>query len=565
MGSVLRMVFPLLAVAALLAFFPRALGAQTINVPWPLEGTGLGHGYDIHLGEFKNEPCVAVKSKPAARGAALGLQHFELEDIRSRSDLSKRLSESLQAQGQMKAFRASARKSFVESISISQAEAAIALLVQVTGTQDIAELGVGPFHNAQELNNPEKFRARCGTHYVSSVTKGGELLLLMKSYVSKKEEASQFYSEVKAASTEWSAKQEKTATTSLRQIESRIRITGHRSGAAGPNPYTLNEAVTAYRTFPDEIDKSKGTIIHISLTPYPSTVVDTSWAAELDAAVERLLDYEYLQAHADRVLASPELFDIAPGTIEVLARFSRELRAKGVSLRQDIKECAFSIARKAWFKRSCRRLAKYENVPVNTESTLPSDLGARCGQRNVRLTDVTVGQTEFGKEKGDDKVGPDTAVFDISARTTLQKQPPRVMLTMDLLMRQTWGSRNPNELDHHRARLWKELEHDAAGCALDPAQWKERSSGQKDIGLHRLGPQELILDARSGDLVDKLSCSIGAPPDRRGGPQAKVTQRPKCTVVFKPLVGVVIVPIGLLDSNGEARPRRSFERPGWLK
>ena len=526
--------------------------ASDLEIPWPMAGTELGNGYDIDTSEFKSSRCVKTTPSPQSRARGHQLQRFDISDVRSSTQLLEKMS-TVQSGGlSVRALRASSRQSFIEQVSSSSKRATIVIALQIVGRQET----VGTTSGFDEhVGTGSSFRATCGTHFVSSITYGGEFLLALSKYLQRTERDITFYQNVRGAFAGWSAGQETSYSKKLLTIQSEIQVVGSKSGTSSPNVYTLAEAIAAYKSFPKEIEK-QGTTLRVTVSPYTKPPFDASRnAEELAKAALSLGRYEMLDARSTRIVEKPKQFDIAPSTMAEFDSFRTWIHAKTASLTATLKKCASESADAGGSAPSCKQLSGYPTIPPDAEADMPRGFGIICEDyRTLQFDPIFLNSVRFiPRADSDMKIGPNTALFDIDLKAVRRDYPPATLISGKVTMRQNGGPQR----DVHVATLRPTLmNHNAIGCAVPPDSWVDLITQQIGFPLEEFGDvvgndqYSFYPKNESGRLVERMNCWINPPRGYRmpagfGGRvgEAASTQRPRCTVYFKPIPRISLLPI----------------------
>lgn len=536
---------------------------QDLVIPWPKGGSYLGHGYDLHTAEFKNSQCVDAKLKPAGGSAGPARRTtFDVHELRSSAKpIDVMPSRGAGSMLTAEAVRASARHAFTERLSADEKTATIVAAVSMAGTQEVAEIATAPI--LLSASTGESFRNVCGTHFIAEINYGGELWLAFSRRVSNKVEASRFYSDLRAALPAWSGGASNAASRRLESISSEIMVIGQQAGTDEAARYSLRDAIAAYRTFPEQVAKKPGSIVSVTVRPYPHPPFDVSLNASLlGTAVDMLRRYEVLDERARLVADAPDRFDIEADSVGLFDKFRFRLHARTAAIREEIKRCAGASARGDFYHASCHQLTQYRRPPPAAEQDMPADFGVACSkQKEVGFDPVFLDSADFKPRTGDLKIGPNTARFDVDLAGTLNGYPRRLLVSGKVRMHQPAG---PARDDHVATLRGLVMNHSAAGCTIDSSAWVDRRSKQSDLALAELGDSagndkfDLALANDGAALVDRVNCWINP----RSGAAAK--QRPRCTIHFKPVPAAALVPVGLVQEGGRTRARKPFAMPSWF-
>ena len=539
---------------------------QEFVIPWPTAGfTHLGHGYDVHTAEFKNSRCVQVKTKPGySPSEALSRRTYFLNDIRSSASLLEATSSNAGGNFRVEGARASTRHGFSERLSSDEKTATIVAAVGMVGQLDAAETADPPHLLSASID--ESFRNVCGTHFVSQVTYGGELWLAFSRRVASKAEAARFYADVRGAAPAWSDGGSNAFTRRLESGASEIRVVGQQSGGRELKPYSLREAVSAYRDFPQEAKKSSAALLAVTVRPYPLPPFDASINARLlIAAAEMLRRYEVLHARARLIADNPDRFDIDAASVALFDKFRAKLQARSASIRDDVKRCAGASARRDEFHASCLQLYDYKMPPLRAEQDMPADFGAACtAPRVIRFEPVLVDAQAFKAWPRDVKAARNTARFDVDVVSMLNTHARRVEVSGKVRIHQLPGRGRDDHVATLRGLVMK---HDAPGCAIESNGWVNRRSKRSDMPLAEFGDSagnhsDLALANDAAELLERVDCWIDSPRS-----QTRAMGRsssPRCKINFKPLESVALVPTALIEESGTTRARRAFAMPAWL-
>jgi hypothetical protein len=538
---------------------------QELVIPWPTAGfTHLGHGYDVHTAEFKNAQCVQV-AKPAGTAAVpLSRRSYFLHDVRSSASLLEATSSKAGGNFRTEAARASTRHGFSERLASDEKTATIVAAIGMVGATDMAQTAEPPHLLSASID--ESFRNVCGTHFVSQVTYGSELWLAFSKRVASKAEAERFYADVRGAAPAWSGGASNPFTRRLESGSSEIHVIGQQSDAPGPKPYSLREAVAAYRDFPEQAEKKANTLLAVTVRPYPATPFDASLNARLlTAAAEMLRRYEVLHARARLIADDPDRFDIDAASVGLFDKFRARLQARSASIRDDLKRCAGASARREEFHASCRQLYDYKKPALTAEHEMPADFGAACSQpRLVRFEPILVEPEDFKPRVRDTKLTPGSARFDVDLVNILNPYPRRSVVNGKLRLHPAPGRARDDHVATLRGLV---MNHDAPGCAIESKAWVDRRAKHSDVRLaERSGSAANQPDlAPANDpagLLERVECWIDSPRNQARG--AARSSSPRCRIEFKPLVSVALVPAALIEASGTTRARRVFTMPAWL-
>jgi hypothetical protein len=576
----------LLATLMLISWTPGIVAAQ-IEIPWPPGGAVLAMGYDIHTGQLKNKCLKNYKERTLSRSTALVNTH-NFEEVHSRRELREKLMVSVEGGARFGATSLSGKAEFAESVSISDIEAAVFAYRKSISQPDIVEsVDLDNPYGLPNRGLPSNFRENCGTHYISSIVYGGELLLLIKTEVHDRTKRSEAAAKIKASGVTWNAGASASQTKELKEFSSKLTITGRKAGGSSDTTYTLEDAIQEYRTFPKQVesaraidaktgrDSNKGaaddTASRRRMVPISAFVkeyphlgpIQSEYSAQLDSASEALFRYNDLIPEIAPVLKDPRRHDVADQGLGALDRYYVGLVSLRRAILRDLKACAaFAAGEQGTSRTGCDRLGKYPTPPLTALAEIPKRLMNSCDVTSVQIKDFQVMRSQFHYQRGDGRIGPGSAVFDLNLYTLPLIDGRRVRLNGEITMRETTGSRDQREFDMWTAQIDKELEWSEPGCAIDRSTWPEqRRSARKDVRFNTLGGQEFSIP--DGDLVDSVTCDIRPRPSGRGM-QARRMDVPQCVVRFRRHHGVRLVSEELLQADNRPRDRRDFAYPSWI-
>ncbi|MES2959131.1 MAG: hypothetical protein V4792_13155 [Pseudomonadota bacterium] len=518
----------------------------------------------MHTAEFKNAQCVQTKVKPSSSPGQLPSRSaYFLSDIRSSASLLEATATKAGGAIRVEVARASTRQGFSERLSTDEKTATIVAAISMVRQIDVAETAEPPY--LLSASTDESFRNVCGTHFVSQVSYGGELWLAFSRRVASKAEAARFYADVRGAVSAWSGGASNAFSRRLESGSSDIQVVGQQSGAQEPRPYSFRDAVAVYREFPEQAQHKSTAVLAVTVRPYPLPPFDASMNAPLlTVTAEMLRRYEALHARARLIVDDPDRFDIDVADVGVFDKFRARLQARAASIRDDLKRCAAASARREEFHASCRRLYDYKRPTLTTEQDLPTDFGVACSRpRLVHFEPVLVHAEDFKPRVRDLLVDPNTARFDVDLVSFLDGHPRRIVVSGKLRLHQARGR---TRADHVATLRSLAMNHDAPGCAIEVKGWIDRRAKQIDMPLAAFGDsaakQTRVPDAEPTGVLERVDCAIDSSRN-----QARGTGRassPRCTIQFKPLEAVSLVPVALIEEGGSTRARRTFAMPAWL-
>ena len=139
---------------------------------------------------------------------------------------------------------------FAESISISENDATVLLQYRVTKTEQGLRLdSSSPLKPAFQDLNLLRFRSRCGTHYVSSIGTGGELIMSFQSSLSEWNSRTDFSLAVRASGGAYTGKLSIDKSREEALSKSNVTIVGRKAGGADNIPYSLDSMREELKTF----------------------------------------------------------------------------------------------------------------------------------------------------------------------------------------------------------------------------------------------------------------------------------------------------------------------------
>lgn len=196
-----------------------------LKVPW-LDGASLGMGYDAKSGSLTGETCAKVQTTAEV---SRNTSDFSFLRADSKDELITKMSGSIGGEAKFVAYGGSARASFASSLDIRRSDTTILVANEVT-SEEVGSSLAEPVDRGDDL---VKFRRRCGTHYVSTVVYGGELLMALQASEQTLDAKDEFEASVKG--TVGAASGTAQFQQSKQRLESRkgLRITGRKAGGDG--------------------------------------------------------------------------------------------------------------------------------------------------------------------------------------------------------------------------------------------------------------------------------------------------------------------------------------------
>lgn len=556
------------AFISLVCATPLAAAAQTL-VPW-VQGATLGKGYDLGSGALIDIECINWRALPERQIRGAGTQDGLLfREIVTREELKSSLVMAANASAKFTVVNASAKMRFSESVSISRHDATVLLQYRVTSAeQGLLLESASPLKTdyQRRTSDPLDFRKYCGTHYVSSISTGGELIMTLQSGIREWKSRKAFTAAVRGAAGAYAAnvKVDQSQEKSLKNSD--LTIVGRKAGGADTIAYSLDLLREELKTFRQQVlDRAdrKDVVLYATLTPYPGVNFDADpKAVAVENASEVLILYGDKLATLNDVLQRPDAYDIEPTTIDRLDSEISRLRTARDDLRLDIAACLDPSTQAGLLRpNACQNLGKYPRPPLDQNDTaLPEKLSTLCVRTDIVLSPMTIAGAKH--IRGDGHLGPSSALIKLSVETRLVDQGRQLRGRAIKRIEETGGSRNPAEFELHEKSIDALVLWRGDGCIIpnDGVQLPELSSAEYRFDPSPFTPGIKQVWSIEG-TVDRVECWLA--------PNSDIPNRlirghtVDCTIHFASLRNVPLVSDDLIQ-GGNLRAKKPFDRLAWL-
>lgn len=244
--------------------------AKALEAPW-IKGARLGMGYDTRSGELTDE-CVVVGnvSRTPAQSPGDGWTFRRIESEHQRKQIS---STSYGVEAKMASFGASAGSTFISTLQVS--DRALTMLVQNKLSVFEESAPVKDENIKKTAETLSQFRRRCGTHYISAISYGGELIMALERSEHESLSASQLEQRARVAMT-LGAAAEASRMQSVQEMrnDKLLRISGVKAGGSGARAFSVDDFVEETRSFGSQV-KDSPQVIGVTLLPYPTLKRDS--------------------------------------------------------------------------------------------------------------------------------------------------------------------------------------------------------------------------------------------------------------------------------------------------
>ncbi|QEL21937.1 hypothetical protein FQV39_04605 [Bosea sp. F3-2] len=535
------------AMGALLV--PLSIKAADVHIPW-LNGASIGMGYDAARGDLVRRTCISSTALPETRILGTGLHDgIHLERIDSKEQLISTLVASASGQAKFAVMSASARMSFARSVSISRNDTTM-LIRHVISTVEIGSTvgDILPGYNSPKVKAPQ-FRRECGTHFVSTIIYGGELIMALQATERDEARKEQFEANVRAASSAMSGSGDVRTTKEQLSKHSYLRIQGRKAGGGDTAAYNLDTFASEVQGFRAQVEKNpKAAVLYIVVSPYPHMPLDAS-SAQVDAASNKLIALNSKLDTLNDITSDPTQYDINVRDHPLLVSARDQIQRVRDALRLDIEECIYPTTRPS-SKSSCGKLAGYVTPPSSVLDTdLPLKFEASCVSPPIQLPKTQFyGISNF--RQGDGRIGQWMKVRFIVEPIVSDGRILRYSITKEVS--EPGSSKLGAEEEIHELR--KEIDAwSSPGCLIlsTPSRLETPTITFRGKQTHSFG-----------QFIDQATCEPATVP-AANIPIRGQSSTYNCDVTFLPVRNLQIANHELFE-NGKLRERKPFKGLTWL-
>ncbi|UZF92070.1 hypothetical protein [Bosea sp. NBC_00550] len=547
---------PRLLAVALMGLALTSAQAGEFRVPW-LNGALLGMGYDASSGNLTREVCAKVSAEDRDINGGGPNDGLRFERIESREQFISKMLAELSGEAKYAALTASARISFARSINITQKDQTMFIqnIVSTVETGSTRE-GLLPIYGDMS-SDVSQFRRRCGTHYVSTIMYGGELLMTLQSSDRDEQKRSKFEANVRAAGA--AGKGSATYTQSVTELKNHdeLRIVGRKAGGGSTTPYSVDTFVDEVSGFRSQVlANRKANVLYAIVSPYPERRSDPK-SDMVDLASDKLLAFNEKLERMQDATEDPEMYDIDRSTLPAAVSERDRLRKIRDRLRTSIEACIYPVNTDGDGPNQCRSMQGFITPP----SAALDDFTPKRFASDCRIGPIQLPKQQFrGKAviKGDNLVG---GWMNIQFEAAPIVSDERHVLRMKVMKRATepGTSKKSSEEDVHETikeiPIWS-----SSGCVINK--------------LPEFAATEVI--RFEGDfgrpathsfrkLVDQASCGrVGSGGGGGRGFRAAPSSSFDCDVTLQPIRGLDPVHEELFQGVNKIRARKPFKGLLWL-
>lgn len=535
----------LLAGSAVVAFWgcAESASAADLRIPW-LDGAALGMGYDAATGSLMRESCADVKPLEAVLRDESNLD-FERAD--TKEELISKLSASAGGEARFSIYSGSARASFAKSLEVQRNDTTIVVQNEVS-SEEVGSVRTGAVDNGGDL---VKFRRRCGTHYVSTIVYGGELLMALQASDQSTLSKTQFEANVRAAVGAASGSAEYQESLQRLQSQNRLRITGRKAGGGKDEAYSVSAFAAQVQNFRSQVlENRRAHVLYAIVSPYVGFQTSTTKSATVDLGVEKLVLMDEKLVTLDKVTREPAMYDVDAADLPLVAQERYRLWDATASLRTDIEACSYPIDPATVDPPECQKIRTYAMPPTRAMGDgVPERFASDC-----RTTEAAIPPMDLknGKRlRGDGRIGGRMLIeFEIQP-TVVDNRIVRVRVTERASEPGT--SKNPAEEDI--VEFYEEADvYRTPGCMVVEVP--------KPISVAGRWFTHDLTESYNY-ILDKATCISTARLSGGGGFRSRTYDAFRCNVSFLPLRGMILANEELFE-DGKVRPRQRFESLGWL-
>ncbi|MBV7522335.1 hypothetical protein [Ensifer sp. ENS12] len=516
-----------------------------LKIPW-LEGAGLGMGYDAATGTLMRENCAPVTP---LEPTSINVSKLDYRRADSKEELISKMSASAEGEARFSLYSGSARASFAKQLEFRRNDTTMLVQIEVA-TDEVGSKRNGTVDIGGDL---VKFRRRCGTHYVSVIVYGGELLMALQDSSQSTSSKEQFEADVRAAAA-GTATGSAQYRSSVERLESQkdIRITSRKAGGQGNEAHSVASFTKEVQSFSKQVFADRTAhILYAIVSPYVGFKTTTAKSAAVDLAVEKLMLMDDKFVILKKVTEEPAMYDVDADDLPLVVRERDRLREATDTLRIATEACAYPTDPKNDDPPECDKIKLFAMPPTRAMGDgVPDRFAADCRQTEVSVPRI---ELKTGKRlKGDGKIGNWMLIqFEVKP-TVVDRRFVRVRVIETASEPGT--SKKASEEDI--VEFYGEADiHPAPGCIVVEAPPPFSVDGVRFT--HNM--------TKSYDSVlDKATCISTAHLLGGGGFQAKRYDAFQCNVSFLPLRGVVFEHGELLSADRNIRPRHRFKELGWL-
>jgi hypothetical protein len=292
--------------------------SELIDYPSP-SSMLLGGGYDFIKRQIKLSPLSRFDTVTESVGSVA----TDLDFVERASELSSFLKVGAEGAYDSAAFRASVKSEFVQETQIN--EYSLLFVVHCACVKQV-EIAAGlPTLNGDaqamaQAGSFNAFRNSFGDHYVSALTRGGELFGLIQITTRSQQAREALKAELGTGGVGWNAHADFESKVAKRSSELTIRLHTRVNGVSGvgyENPTSVSGLFKLVEEFPAKV-AAAGTLVKAELRPiselpsYQGQVAsfddDTRYA--LARLSDHFLDYTMLLNNIDFIVAHPGQFDL---------------------------------------------------------------------------------------------------------------------------------------------------------------------------------------------------------------------------------------------------------------
>lgn len=318
-------------------------------------GVMLGQGYNSLTGEFMT-PCFTGEVKPTFYNITKG--KFLWEEVESLEDINKGLSISVSAAYKGLNTGGEGKVSYLNSYKASSNNVAVLARIKIeTGSDALVSARLRGEISAEISNrgkiNQLALREKCGTHYVQSLTVGGELYATLEQSVRSEGERSDFQAVVSVSGGVVNASTETSTSIEQSRFNRSVKIKGGYTGGKSITPSSVSELKDEFKTMRGIMNElaaeeaktktRKAAPIEAVLIPIIPVGIDVTKLVNLDIALtkERAIKTYLTKIHA--IASNPTLYNVDRTTLQTRSRTIDEGANKLlISLRQQMNACAQS-------------------------------------------------------------------------------------------------------------------------------------------------------------------------------------------------------------------------------
>lgn len=352
-------------------------------------GVMLGQGYNSLTGEFMM-PCFTGETQSTFYNITKG--KFLWQEVESLEDINKGLNISVSAAYKGLSSGGEGKVSYLNNYKASSNNITVLARIKIeTGSDALVSTKLRSEISAEITKrgkvNQLALREKCGTHYVQSLTVGGELYATLEQSVRSEGEKSDFHAVVSASGGVVEASTEISTSIEQSRFNRSVNIKGGYTGGKSITPSSVSELKDEFKTMRGIMNElateeantktRKAAPIEVVLLPIISVGIDATKLASLDIALtkERAIKTYLTSIHA--IASNPTLYNVDRKTLQTRSRTIDEgVSQLLIKLRQQMNAC--TQANETTIKKACN-FAHYPVASLQNDD-IPKLFQATCDQ-----------------------------------------------------------------------------------------------------------------------------------------------------------------------------------------